>query len=257
MAVGRGSMERAAKAAGTDTAAKKTGDRAQTPYRRLTISEIVGETSLMEPPGAGSRAGSGSQPAARKPETGKPVLPDRPVPEKKPIPERQTISARQPDRQTVENRDKIPEKATPMADAAVAPAVEKPEPGALKAPKVPEPTAGKAEVKAPEISKASESSKVSETPRSSEAPKVSETLRSSEALKTSQTPEEQKIPRSSETSKMPAPDTDAAERKETQVVRKREAEGQIVYQKSSGMLERAAEPNERFGLGDAMPVYYF
>lgn len=31
----------------------------------------------------------------------------------------------------------------------------------------------------------------------------------------------------------------------------------IVYQTSSGMLERAAEPNERFGLGDAMPVYYF
>ncbi|MBQ7260981.1 MAG: hypothetical protein IJR19_06445 [Lachnospiraceae bacterium] len=36
-----------------------------------------------------------------------------------------------------------------------------------------------------------------------------------------------------------------------------EVMGQIVYQKSSGMLERAAEPNERFGLGDAMPVYYF
>lgn len=32
---------------------------------------------------------------------------------------------------------------------------------------------------------------------------------------------------------------------------------QIVYQKSSGMLERSAEPNEQFGLGDAMPVYYF
>ena len=32
---------------------------------------------------------------------------------------------------------------------------------------------------------------------------------------------------------------------------------QIVYQSSSGMLERAAKPNERFGLGDAMPVYYF
>ena len=32
---------------------------------------------------------------------------------------------------------------------------------------------------------------------------------------------------------------------------------QIVYQSSSGMLERDAEPNERFGLGDAMPVYYF
>ena len=33
--------------------------------------------------------------------------------------------------------------------------------------------------------------------------------------------------------------------------------GQIVYQSSSGMLERDAEPNEIFGLGDAMPVYYF
>lgn len=31
----------------------------------------------------------------------------------------------------------------------------------------------------------------------------------------------------------------------------------IVYQKSDGMLERDAKPNERFGLGDAMPVYYF
>ena len=32
---------------------------------------------------------------------------------------------------------------------------------------------------------------------------------------------------------------------------------QIVYQKSSGMLERDAEANEIFGLGDEMPVYYF
>lgn len=32
---------------------------------------------------------------------------------------------------------------------------------------------------------------------------------------------------------------------------------QIVYQKSGGMLERDAAPNEIFGLGDAMPVYYF
>ena len=30
----------------------------------------------------------------------------------------------------------------------------------------------------------------------------------------------------------------------------------IVYQKSAQILERAAEPNERFGLGDAMPIYY-
>ena len=35
-----------------------------------------------------------------------------------------------------------------------------------------------------------------------------------------------------------------------------EVVGAIVYQKSSQVLERAAEPNERFGLGDAMPVYY-
>ena len=32
---------------------------------------------------------------------------------------------------------------------------------------------------------------------------------------------------------------------------------QIVYQPSSGMLSRDARPNEKFGLGDAMPVYYF
>lgn len=31
----------------------------------------------------------------------------------------------------------------------------------------------------------------------------------------------------------------------------------ITDQKSAGMLERAAEPNERFGVGDAMPFYYF
>lgn len=32
---------------------------------------------------------------------------------------------------------------------------------------------------------------------------------------------------------------------------------QVVYQTSSGILERDANPNEIFGLGDAMPVYYF
>lgn len=31
----------------------------------------------------------------------------------------------------------------------------------------------------------------------------------------------------------------------------------IVYQTSDGMLDRDAKPNENFGLGDAMPVYYF
>lgn len=31
----------------------------------------------------------------------------------------------------------------------------------------------------------------------------------------------------------------------------------IVYQTSDGMLGRDAKPNELFGLGDPMPVYYF
>ena len=31
----------------------------------------------------------------------------------------------------------------------------------------------------------------------------------------------------------------------------------IVYEKSSQMLDRDAEPEEIFGVGDAMPVYYF
>jgi len=32
---------------------------------------------------------------------------------------------------------------------------------------------------------------------------------------------------------------------------------QIVYQTSSQMLDRDAKENETFGVGDAMPVYYF
>ncbi len=35
-----------------------------------------------------------------------------------------------------------------------------------------------------------------------------------------------------------------------------QAMGRIVYQKSAEILERDAEPNESFGIGDAMPVYY-
>ena len=31
----------------------------------------------------------------------------------------------------------------------------------------------------------------------------------------------------------------------------------IVYQPSSQLLERAAEPNESFYIGDDMPIYYF
>lgn len=40
------------------------------------------------------------------------------------------------------------------------------------------------------------------------------------------------------------------------IARPEQAVGRIVYQKSAEILERDAEPNESFGIGDAMPVYY-
>ena len=147
MAVGRGSMERAAKAAGGDTA-KKAGDKAQAPVRRLTISEIVGEPGYVEPPRT-------ARPPVNKPVSGGGGVKPSPV-----------------------------NKAEPAARPPVA---EKPVQTVKQGPETrPSPAAGK-----------------------------------------------------------------------TPAVLEKEAEGEIVYQKSSGMLERAAEPNERFGLGDAMPVYYF
>ncbi len=147
MAVGRGSMERAAKAAGGDTA-KKAGDKAQAPVRRLTISEIVGEPGYVEPPRT-------ARPPVNKPVSGGGGVKPSPV-----------------------------NKAEPAV-------------------------------------------------RPSEAEKPVQTVK--------QGPETRPSPAAGKT---PA-------------VLEKEAEGEIVYQKSSGMLERAAEPNERFGLGDAMPVYYF
>ncbi len=38
---------------------------------------------------------------------------------------------------------------------------------------------------------------------------------------------------------------------------KEEVFDKVVYQSSAGMLDRDAEPNERFSVGDPMPVYYF
>lgn len=56
----------------------------------------------------------------------------------------------------------------------------------------------------------------------------------------------------------PAAKTAAKETKSSSgAVPKEETSKQIVYEKNSGMLERDAEPNERFGVGDAMPLYYF
>lgn len=170
MAVGRGSMERAAKAAGGDTA-KKAGDKAQAPVRRLTISEIVGEPSYVEPPRT-------ARPPVNKPVSGGGGVKPSPV-----------------------------NKAEPAARPPVA---EKPSP-VRKAEPVVKPSA---------VEKAATEKPV-------------------QAVK--QEPETRPSPAAGKT---PA-------------VLEKEAEGEIVYQKSSGMLERAAEPNERFGLGDAMPVYYF
>ena len=170
MAVGRGSMERAAKAAGGDTA-KKAGDKAQAPVRRLTISEIVGEPGYVEPPRT-------ARPPVNKPVSGGGGVKPSPV-----------------------------NKAEPAARPPVA---EKPSP-VRKAEPVVKPSA---------VEKAA-------------AEKPVQTVK--------QGPETRPSPAAG---KAPA-------------VLEKEAEGEIVYQKSSGMLERAAEPNERFGLGDAMPVYYF
>ena len=170
MAVGRGSMERAAKAAGGDTA-KKAGDKAQAPVRRLTISEIVGEPGYVEPPRT-------ARPPVNKPVSGGGGVKPSPV-----------------------------NKAEP---AVRPPEAEKPSP-VRKAEPVVKPSA---------VEKAATEKPV-------------------QAVK--QEPETRPSPAAGKT---PA-------------VLEKEAEGEIVYQKSSGMLERAAEPNERFGLGDAMPVYYF
>ncbi|MCI9328157.1 MAG: hypothetical protein HFJ00_18525 [Lachnospiraceae bacterium] len=170
MAVGRGSMERAAKAAGGDTA-KKAGDKAQAPVRRLTISEIVGEPGYVEPPRT-------ARPPVNKPVSGGGGVKPSPV-----------------------------NKAEPAARPPVA---EKPSP-VRKAEPVVKPSA---------VEKAAAEKPV------------------------------QAVKQGPETRPSPAAG-------KTPAVLEKEAEGEIVYQKSSGMLERAAEPNERFGLGDAMPVYYF
>ena len=170
MAVGRGSMERAANAAGGDTA-KKAGDKAQAPVRRLTISEIVGEPGYVEPPRT-------ARPPVNKPVSGGGGVKPSPV-----------------------------NKAEPAARPPVA---EKPSP-VRKAEPVVKPSA---------VEKAAAEKPV------------------------------QAVKQGPETRPSPAAG-------KTPAVLEKEAEGEIVYQKSSGMLERAAEPNERFGLGDAMPVYYF
>ena len=163
-------MERAAKAAGGDTA-KKAGDKAQAPVRRLTISEIVGELGYVEPPRT-------ARPPVNKPVSGGGGVKPSPV-----------------------------NKAEPAARPPVA---EKPSP-VRKAEPVVKPSA---------VEKAAAEKPV------------------------------QAVKQGPETRPSPAAG-------KTPAVLEKEAEGEIVYQKSSGMLERAAEPNERFGLGDAMPVYYF
>lgn len=231
MAVGRGSMERAAKAAGGDTA-RKSSDKGQAPARRLTISEIVGEPSYVEPPRTAKPAPARPSEAAVRPAAGsgavKPAV-EKVAPAVKPAQEK-VAPAIKPAPEKVAAAGKAdpvvkagainqavaanPSKAVAQMAAAekAAPAVEKPE---IKAPKPPK----TAVEKAPEVRKAPGAE---EAP----APKVPEMLK-------------------------------APEVKGKTAALKKEADGEIVYQKSNGMLERAAEPNERFGLGDAMPVYYF
>ena len=166
MAVGRGSMERAAKAAGGDTA-KKAGDKAQAPVRRLTISEIVGELGYVEPPRT-------ARPPVNKPVSGGGGVKPSPVNKAEP-------AARPP----VAEKPSPVRKAEPVVkpSAVEKAAAEKPVQAAKQEPETrPSPAAGK-----------------------------------------------------------------------TPAVLEKEAEGEMVSQKSSGMLEGAAEPNASFGLGDARP----
>ncbi len=62
---------------------------------------------------------------------------------------------------------------------------------------------------------------------------------------------------SGKTSKTPVAATETVAAAETIAAPTETVMQQIVYQTSSGMLERDANSNEIFGLGDAMPVYYF
>lgn len=73
--------------------------------------------------------------------------------------------------------------------------------------------------------------------------------RAAKTAEKAQTPKAAPAKKTAKAKKVTAAETIAAPAEE--VMQK------IVYQTSDGMLERAAEPNERFGLGDAMPVYYF
>lgn len=73
--------------------------------------------------------------------------------------------------------------------------------------------------------------------------------RAAKTAEKAQAPKAAPAKKTAKAKRVPAAETIAAPAEE--VMQK------IVYQTSDGMLERAAEPNERFGLGDAMPVYYF
>ncbi|MCM1135005.1 MAG: hypothetical protein NC400_05455 [Clostridium sp.] len=234
MAVGRGSMERAAKAAGTEAAARKTDNRSQSPYRRLTISEIVGETSTIEPPRT-----------RRTP--AKPVVKNEPP-------------------AAVE---KAAVKSEPVATEKAAVEV-KSEPVAVKGPTVKNEAMVKSDaMAAAEGSKAASVAKSEAIAVLAEAGNKAASIAKSDPVATEKTMTVEKASAKSEsvTVKEPTIKNDAmsaAEETEKpappvkpEPASAQETGGQIVYQKSSGMLERAAEPNEQFGLGDAMPVYYF
>ncbi len=206
MAVGKGSMERAAKAAGGDTA-KKAGDKAQAPVRRLTISEIVGEPSYVEPPRT-------ARPPVNKPVSGGGGVKPSPVNKAEPA-----------------VRPSVAEKPSPVnkTEPAVRPPVaEKPLP----------------------VSKAEQVN----VPEAATAPKM---VNKTEPVVKPSAVEKAAAEKPVQAAKQEPETRPSSAAGKTPAVLEKEAEGEIVYQKSSGMLERAAEPNERFGLGDAMPVYYF
>ena len=203
MAVGKGSMERAARAA----------ERAQTPARGAGERTQAPAGSMMER----------LQPAVKEVRRST-QIPDQKssVPEKKsPEAVRGETTGKTPKTAGGERADKMPEAA-----------------GAVKVPKA---AGAEAAGKAPKAVGAEVAGKASKAAGAEEPGKASKAAGAETA---------------SRVDPVPAKADTMVTAAETIAAPKKEVLERVVYQKNSGILDRAAEPNEIFGLGDAMPVYY-
>ena len=215
MAVGKGSMERAARAA----------ERAQTPARGAGERTQAPAGSMMER----------LQPAVKEVRRST-QIPDQKsrVPEKKsPEAVRGETTGKTPKTAGGERADKMPEAA-----------------GAVKVPKA---AGAEAAGKAPKAVGAEVAGKASKAAGAEEPGKASKAAGAEEPGKASKAAGAETASR---VDPVPAKADTVVTAAETIAAPKKEVLERVVYQKNSGILDRAAEPNEIFGLGDAMPVYY-